>query len=153
MLQTSNAKKVLKYVRSNPGCTSPQVIAALGPDVTPLKVTSLLWSMWKGRYITRKKSGVVGRGPVFAYYFHTEKPRRKKGTVKKRKAGGSKVVKPMVAKVQPAWAGPPEKIWPDLSGSNGVEILVAVTGTKETLTLTPSQVRALYASLKDLLGM
>jgi len=140
-------KHLLNAVKANPDYNARELADVCTKTNTLAEVTSGLWGLWKGRYITRKKGDRKtdnGMTPL-VYQFKTEKPRMKKrGNVKRkyvRKSPQSRVNEVFNPTVTPTTYIKP-----------AVELLIAVEGMKETLTLTPSQARELYAALKDLLG-
>lgn len=130
-LRENESRMLLAYVKNNPGLTSTEIAGGLTKTHTVMQVTSGLHSLWKGRYVTREKTGETGRGPRFRYFFKTDHPRKSPKHTKRR--------------------GPYTKRAPVATPSNGVEILIAVKGSEETLLLSPEQARALHASLSVLL--
>ena len=135
----SASKIVLEYVKANPGKTSSEIV--VGTNTHAGAVSGSLWALWVGKYITRSRSGIVGRGPKFVYFFKTDKPRYKHRSVIVQ---GGKTKAPVVKDDR--------QLELNFGPDNGVEILVAVKGIKETLALSPEQARALHASLSVLLG-
>ena len=73
------SKIVLEYVKANPGKTSSEIV--VGTNTHAGAVSGSLWALWVGKYITRSRSGIVGRGPKFVYFFKTDKPRYKHRSV------------------------------------------------------------------------
>ena len=132
------SKALLSEVQKHPGFNARQLADVLTKTHTMVEVTSALWGLWNGRYITRTKSETKASNGMtpFAYWFKTDKPRSKKRGKVKRK---------YVRRVVPA-------VKPPMNVRSNVEILIAVKGVHETLTLTPVQVRDLYETLKALLG-
>jgi hypothetical protein len=134
------SKAVLEYVKTNPGKNVNEIAAGVPGAHNSDDVAGSLWALWAGKYVNRSRNGNTGRGPRFVYFFKTDKPRHKRRSVIVQ-GGKAPVVKD------------DRQMELDFAPDNGVEILVAVKGTKETLALTPEQARALYTSLAALLGM
>ena len=148
-------KQLLNAVKANPDCSARELADICTKTNTLGEVTSGLWGLWNGRYITRKKSDKKADSGMtpFVYQFKTEKPRMKKrGKAKRkyvRKSPQSRVNEVFNPTVTPTVTPTPTSttyIKP------AVELLIAVEGVKETLTLTPAQARELFIALKDLLG-
>lgn len=138
-LRENESRMLLAYVKNNPGLTSTEIAGGLTKTHTVMQVTSGLHSLWKGRYVTREKTGETGRGPRFRYFFKTDHPRKSPKHTKRR---GPYTKRPVAAPGAESVRNLPE---------NGVEILIAVKGSEETLLLSPEQARALHASLSALL--
>lgn len=127
----STTVKVLDAVKNNPGATSRLVASEVGCSVQTAALS--LSTLFRGRYIVRTKGEQKAENGnrLWEYTHKSDTPRklrRDRGKTR-RKAEVCMVVQ-----------------------DNPVEILVAVKDSKQTLALTPAQVRSLFLSLKALLN-
>ena len=147
-----NSKTVLEYIKANPGMNVNQISVNAPGTPTVDEVGSSLWALWNGRYITRSRSNIVGRGPKFIYFFKTDKPRFK------RRSHANAVVAKNTKQLELDLSPRPKAAAvsldaPQTQAVSDVEIMVAVKGAKDTIVLTTTQARALYTSLATLLGV
>lgn len=133
---------VLDYIKKNPGSNVNQIADALTAKATKAEVSSALFSLWQGRYVTRAKGEAKNASgfPLFDYTFKTEKPRRRKAHAKRRRSYRPRV------KLQRTEIIPPSAI--PMVGS--VEVLLAFNGSKETIVLTIERAKELSEQLKSL---
>lgn len=154
-----SSKAVLEAVKQNPGCTAQELWDKLPDRYTMKQVNNSLHVLWKGRYVVRQKAAAPasdGRTP-FVFTFKTEKARRKKWGTR----GAVSLKDEFPTFIHSSYPRTPEtepqtrpEVKPEVKAPRPIEIMLAVTSTPiQTLILTPTELRSLYATLKDLLGV
>ena len=141
------SKALLETIKHCPGFNARQLADNLTQTHTMEQVSSALWGLWKGRYVTRKPSETkAGNGMTPFVYFHkTDKPRRKRGKVKRKYVRRVSVQGTSSDQGFRLKAGPKS----DVEVSTRVRLRIG----KQLFHATMPQTRSLYAALKDLLGV
>jgi hypothetical protein len=122
------SKQVFRFIEANPESNINDIFRET--KLTKEQISSSLYSLWAGRYLTRVKGATKSEMgmPLFVYTVKTETPRKK----------------PRKKNPLPALHAAPKET------KTEIEVLIAVQGVKDTCVLTLKQARDLVEQLKTL---
>jgi hypothetical protein len=126
------SKQVFRCIEANPGSTIEDIFQQT--KLTKVQISSSLYTLWAGRYLTRVKGPAKNNMglPLFVYTVKTETPRKK----------------PRKKNPLPALQATMQEKQKDQKTE--IEVLIAVKGVKDTCVLTLKQARDLVEQLKTL---
>lgn len=132
-------KIVLQYIKDNPGANVNSITAAMD-NISKPEVSAALYSLWVGRYVTRKQGVTKSEMglSLLDYWWKTDKPRGRRGS----KGNGATHDSAPVEVVQTV----------EDTARAEVELLIALkdSASNKTFTITFAQARSLMQQLKTL---